>query len=132
MYKYGGSEQVHAKLASNDAHDERHPVTSLPSRWNFCLFVDEACLRSLTGSGSEAVKILTTDWQEDRVDTVAEGWEDGETDEDEEVGWLYIDPREYVDVYDRLDDAYDWDEFYQTPYEGYVEDLNDLNNGSVS
>jgi hypothetical protein len=38
----GGSKQVHVRLASNDAHDERYPVTSLPSRWDFCLCNDEA------------------------------------------------------------------------------------------
>ncbi|KAF2130128.1 hypothetical protein P153DRAFT_385365 [Dothidotthia symphoricarpi CBS 119687] len=123
--KYGGSAQVRSKLLSNDAHDEKHPVSSLPSRWNFCLFVDESSLRSLDasiGSGSPVIKILTTDWQEDRVAVVAEDWEDGETDEDwEEVGWMYMDVREYVDMYNRLDNAFDWRDFYQRPYKGYVD-----------
>ncbi|KAF2703705.1 hypothetical protein K504DRAFT_463429 [Pleomassaria siparia CBS 279.74] len=123
--RYGGSAQIRSKLLSNDAHDEKHPVSTLPPRWNFCLFVDDACLRSLDESirfGASVIKILTTDWPEDRVAAVAEGWEDGETDEEwEDVGWMYISVYEYVDVYNRLDDAFRWHDFYERPYKGYVD-----------
>jgi len=118
LEKYGGSERVREKLASNDAHDAEHPVSCLPPRWNFCLFVDAACLSEMVVSGSApvVVKILTSDWQEERIAVVAEGGEDGVTDEDwEEVGWMWMDGREYVDVYNRLDNAYNWGEFYERP-----------------
>ncbi|KAF2727647.1 hypothetical protein EJ04DRAFT_450939 [Polyplosphaeria fusca] len=121
---YGGSAQVRAKLLSNDVHDQNHPVSCLPPRWNFCLFVDEDCLRSLD-TFTKIVKIVTTNWHEARVATVAEGWEDGETDEDhEEVGWMYMDATDYVDMYDRLDSAFNWDGFYQRPPAGYIEQGN--------
>ncbi|KAF2467384.1 uncharacterized protein BDR25DRAFT_159915, partial [Lindgomyces ingoldianus] len=117
--KYGGSAQVRYKLLSNDVHDAKHPVSCLPSRWNFCLFVDEACLRSLDASimrGFPVIKILTTDWQEDRVAAVAEGWEDGETNENwEEVGWMYMGVMEYIDMYNRLDNAFEWLDWYERP-----------------
>lgn len=60
-----------------------HPAACLPTRWQFFLFVDENCLRSvdLSGARSPCVKLLTTDWEGDRAVTVAEGWEDGETDD---------------------------------------------------
>ncbi|ORY09310.1 hypothetical protein BCR34DRAFT_602955 [Clohesyomyces aquaticus] len=60
---FGGSEQIHSKLASNDLYDADHPVSCLPPRRNFCLFVDEVYLRSLDlpPVRSPAVKILTTD-----------------------------------------------------------------------
>jgi hypothetical protein len=121
----GGSERIRSKLRSNDAHDANHPVLCLPPRWNFCLFVDETCLRSLDSSrpyASPTIKILTTDWTNDRVAVVAEGWEDGETDHEfEEVGWMYVDAQDYVEWYNRLDSAFEWSDFYERPYKGYVE-----------
>jgi hypothetical protein len=118
--RYGGSSQIREKLLSNDAHDMNHPVSCLPPRWNFCLFVDDACLRSLDTS-FETVKILTTNWQQPRVATVAEGWEDGETDhEHEEVGWMYMDASAFVDMYNILDNAFYWSEWYERPASGYI------------
>jgi len=75
LEEYGGTTQIRSKLLSNDAHDLKHPVLCLPSRWTFYLYLDEACLRSLDasiGSGSPVIKILTTDWQEDRAAAATE------------------------------------------------------------
>jgi hypothetical protein len=72
---HGGSAQIRAKLLSNDAHGLKHHMSCLPPMWNFCLFVNEACFRSLDasiGSGSPVIKILTTDWQEDRAAAATE------------------------------------------------------------
>ena len=73
--EYGGSAQIRSKLLSNDAHGLKYPVSCLASRWNFYLFVDEACFRSLdASSGSEfpVIKILTTDSQENRAAAATE------------------------------------------------------------
>jgi hypothetical protein len=127
--KYGGTAQVRAKLASTDAHFPNHPVADLPPRWIFCLFVDEDCLRSLEKSTFSCVKILTTDWvkvegeEEDPV-TVAwdHEWDGGETNNDQEdVGWMYMDVADYVPSYSQLTDGHFWDTLYSRPYKGYVE-----------
>jgi hypothetical protein len=129
--KFGGTAQVRAKLLSNDAHQEphsNHPAALLPPRWQFCVFVDGDCLRSLGTSCNArdpALKILTTDWVPDRLSAATEDftmdWDGGETDHEfEEVGWMYMDMSDYVPVYDRLVTPFLWHEFYQRPYKGWV------------
>jgi hypothetical protein len=126
--KYGGSAQVRAKLASTDAHFPDHPVACLPPRWIFCLFVDEDCLRSLENSSFECVKILTTNWvgeegEEDDSITVVwnHEWDGGETNNDQEdVGWMYMDVASYVPYYSHLTSSYFWDTLYSRPYKGYI------------
>jgi hypothetical protein len=118
---YGGSAAVHAKLLSNDPYDMSHPAPSLPTRWNFCLFVDQTCLRSLDAGDAAwdiSIKILTTNWTDDRFATIADGWEDGETVEPrEEVGWMYVNGFEYVRWYNQLVGESAWwtVPFYQRP-----------------
>jgi hypothetical protein len=126
--EYGGSAQIRAKLASTDAHIPDHPVACLPPRWIFCLFVDEDCLRSLEKSPSPCVKILTTDWVEaegEEEDPKTESWEHewdgGETpDDQEDVGWTYMEVDDYVSWYYHLTDDF-WDTLYSRPYKGYVD-----------
>jgi hypothetical protein len=126
--KYDGSAQVRAKLASTDAHFSDHPVTCLSPRWIFCLFVDEDCLRSLEKSTFECVKILTTNWvreegeEEDPI-TVAwdHEWDGGETNNDQEdVGWMYMDVTSYVPYYSHLTNSSSWDTIYSRPYKSYI------------
>jgi hypothetical protein len=126
--KYGGSAQVRAKLASTDAHFLDHPVACLPPRWIFCLFVDEDCLRSLENPSSECVKILTTNWvgeegeDEDPITvTWDHEWDGGETNNDQEdVGWMYMDVTSYVPYYSHLTNSSFWDTIYSRPYKGYI------------
>jgi len=92
--RWGGQAEVRKILRSDipvgDPHwnaERHHPATCMPTRWQFCLFVDENCLRSLNESADPPgphVKILNTDWKGDRSVNIAEGWEDGETDEEME------------------------------------------------
>jgi hypothetical protein len=96
-------------------------IMSFPARWNFCLFVDEACLRAK----NPTVMILTLDWKGERAVKVAEGWADGETDDDmEDVGWMYLDALECVDFYNELVGLGDhWmDCGYQRPQKGWIRD----------
>jgi hypothetical protein len=116
---YEGRAAVHAKLLSNDIYDETHPLLSIPPRWNFCLFVDQTCLRDLDAGNAAwnlCIMLLTTNWQEDRFAKVAKGWADGETDElMEEVGWMHINVIEYVRWYSLLVAGSGWMTFYQRP-----------------
>lgn len=106
---FGGVDNVRKMFLGPHIHDRYPPVTP---RWNFCLFVDETCLRSLDCSKSHgaAVKIVNLHFDDGRCENIAEGWEDGETDDPcEEAGWMYTFVSEYVEWYDRLvyDDWYD-------------------------
>jgi hypothetical protein len=91
--------------------------------------VDEAFFRSLDasiGSGSPVIEVLTTDWQENRAaaatEVWTEDWEDGETDHEwEEIGWMYMDVMEYVVMYDRLVNPFEWHHYYERPYKASVD-----------
>ncbi|PVI08692.1 hypothetical protein DM02DRAFT_608053 [Periconia macrospinosa] len=129
---WGGTAKIHEMLrsdtpANNPSWDKKlgthHPAVGLPTRWQFCLFVDETCLRSvdLSSPRSPCVKLLTTDWEGDRAVTVAEGWEDGETDDVfEDVGWMYMDVDDFVVRYRDLMDPCEWNEVYLRPQKGDV------------
>jgi hypothetical protein len=124
----GGVAQIRSKLASNDAHhDGNHPVACLPSRWKYCLFVDEDCLRSLdpANASEPVIKLLTTEWTDDRpgapTEVWTENWDGGETDHEfEDVGWRYADVIDYVLTYQVLINPYGWEERYERPVKGYV------------
>lgn len=131
--KWGGEAEVHRMLRSNVPMSDPswrnspypyHPATCMPARWLFCLFVDEICLRSLDGANEYPhVKLLNVDWAGDRAVNVAEGWEDGETDdENADVGWMYMDVTEHVESYRNFMDPCSWWEvpLYQRPYKGFI------------
>jgi hypothetical protein len=136
LEELGGLSQVRDKLLSNDAHNApntTHPASIVPPRWQYCIFVDQDCLRSVEKGPEDpklkdpALKILTTDWELQEVEVPTEeftrDWDGGETDDGaEEVGWMYMDMTDYVAVYDRLTRAYAWQEYYERPYKSYVED----------
>ncbi|KAH7553044.1 hypothetical protein J3E72DRAFT_417423 [Bipolaris maydis] len=135
LEELGGLAQVREKLLSNDAHSApgtTHPASLVPPRWKYCIFVDQDCLRSVEKGPEEpelkdpALKILTTEWEREEAEVPTEeftrDWDGGETNDDaEEVGWMYMDMTDYVTVYDRLTDAFAWQEYYQRPYKSYVE-----------
>jgi hypothetical protein len=51
-------------------------------------------------------------------------WNGGETDNDcEDVGWMYIDMSNFIPMYRCLIMPCLWDEYYQRPYKGYVDDV---------
>ncbi|KAF2131241.1 hypothetical protein P153DRAFT_394602 [Dothidotthia symphoricarpi CBS 119687] len=138
LEELGGLTRVRDKLLSNDAHSARnttHPASIVPPRWEYCLFVDQDCLRSVEKGPEDpdlkdpALKILTTDWELEEVEVPTEeftrDWDGGETDNGaEEVGWMYMDMTDYVAVYDRLISIFAWHEYYERPYKSYVEDSN--------
>lgn len=136
LEELGGLAQVREKLLGNDAQnvpDTTHPASLVPPRWKYCIFVDEDCLHSVEKWPEEpeardpAMKILTTDWElEEEVDVphmhISRDWEGGETDDvSEEVGWMYMETTEYVDMYDRLTGAFAWHEHYQRPHRNWIE-----------
>lgn len=106
--KLRGTAQIRAKPISNTLEGV---ARRLPPRWNFCIFVDEDCLRSLDAK-FPAVKILTRNWEEK------------EEEDQEDIGWMYMDGAMlpgYVGMYALLTDLYAWHDFYQRPFEGYVD-----------
>jgi hypothetical protein len=133
----GGLTQVRDRLLSNDAlhvPNPTHPASIVPPRWQYCIFVDQDCLRSVEKGPEDpelkdpALKILTTDWELDEVDVPKEeftrDWDGAETDDGaEEVGWMYMDMTDYVTVYDRLLSVFAWEECYERPYKSYVDDV---------
>lgn len=66
---------------------------------------------------------MTMNFQGERATTIAEGWEDGETDDEgEDVGWMWhtLDVGGYLELYRDLLDGWYYDEAYQRPYKGYT------------
>lgn len=138
LEEFGGLTQVRAKLLSNDeynAPNKIHPTSTVPPRWQYCIFVDQDCLRSVEKGPEDpdmqdpALKILTTYWEPEEegepTEEFTRDWDGGETDDGgEEVGWMYMDMTDYVAVYDRLNDTFAWHEYYERPYKSYVEDTN--------
>ena len=135
--EYGGTEKIRDKLRSNEAHfkvGSMHPATSVPPRWQFCIFVDADCLCSLDmgldfEAQDPALKILTTDWELAEESTSTEefthDWDGGETDNDSEmVGWMYIEMSDYVPKYASLVRAADWYDFSQRPNKSWPDQLH--------
>jgi len=59
---------------------------------------------------------VTTDGQYERCAVVAEGWDDGESDDEtEEVGWMYMEVSKYVQACNGLENSYGWMGIYQRP-----------------
>ncbi|KAL2801093.1 hypothetical protein BJX66DRAFT_331278 [Aspergillus keveii] len=102
------------------AADLELKVRGLAPRYNFCLFVDEICLESLDYMSMPVVKVLCrfsgVRGENEREYTIYPGYEDGETEEDEEdVGWMYREVVDYCGIYVRLMEATDWYEEYVRP-----------------
>jgi hypothetical protein len=121
---HGGAERIRVKLASNDSHDGLHPVQNVPPRWKFCLVVDEACLRSLE-TNNPVVRLLTTEWDQDRADaetrTWHHGWDCSEIDEHPvETGWMYMEADDYVTMYRDLL-YFEWIEIWRGPPPGLLD-----------
>lgn len=129
LEQYGGTMEVRAKLLSNDPWHDNHPVACAPPRWQYCLFVDEDCLRSLTLSPDcPTFKFLTTNWelesQEVPMEEFTYDWVGGETDSGtEDVGWMYLGMDDIVHAYDRCIDPLGWETFYERPYKSWVDDV---------
>ncbi|KAF2748787.1 hypothetical protein M011DRAFT_466559 [Sporormia fimetaria CBS 119925] len=131
--RYGGVENGKKKILGtnkpeHETVDEKynHSYYSVPPRWNFCLFVDHQCLRSLDReecpgylrTDPPVVKMVRSWYDEGRCEEIAEGWEDGETDDPfQDVGWMYIFADSHVGWYDLLVSPQEWDEnaIYRRP-----------------
>jgi hypothetical protein len=91
-------------------------------RYNFCFLVDDICLESLERMANPVVKIVSRDWTPDSQDDEPEeeedrlNWEGGETNSEyEDVGWMYVNAYDYVDVQNDLQDGSDWADMYVRP-----------------
>ncbi|KAH7317109.1 hypothetical protein B0I35DRAFT_479884 [Stachybotrys elegans] len=90
-------------------------------RYNFCFLVDDICLESLEKMDNPVVKLVSRDWTPDSQDDEPEeeerlDWEGGETNSEyEDVGWMYVNAYEYVDVQNQLRDGGDWADMYVRP-----------------
>ncbi|KAG8165483.1 hypothetical protein KVR01_004035 [Diaporthe batatas] len=116
----GREEFSHAALARSESDAEPGPDWFLGTRWNFCLVVDDVCLESLDEMSLPVVKILWKQWgplgPDERDYQVPEGWEDGQTDEEEEdVGWMYLSICEHVEMYEKLVEPEYWSDAYVRP-----------------
>ena len=122
----GGIESIRSMIENKTVHEiwdwqpgeSLHPCWSAPPRWCFCLFVDDTCLRSL-GHEPEpgfpfrpVVKIVNLRYSRGRCENIAEGWEDGETDDpQEDVGWFYMNASSYKSFYELLEeDSTNWED----------------------
>jgi hypothetical protein len=118
--RLGGIEEIRAKLISNSLQGVAH---NLPPRWNFCIFVDDECLRSVD-KRLPAVKILVRDWEGVDSEEEEEEQDPDEYEEQEDAGWMYMDGTmlpDYVGTYSLLTDMSAWDDFYQRPLKGYLD-----------
>jgi hypothetical protein len=113
----GGIDDIRAMIRSNiigEAHEEpSHPWHLAPPRWSFCLLVDDSCLRSLNRADgfSPVVKMVNLRFPRGKCESIAEGWEDGETDDpQEDVGWMYTYAHSYEAWYQVLSDPSNWDD----------------------
>ncbi|EUC27405.1 hypothetical protein COCCADRAFT_111795 [Bipolaris zeicola 26-R-13] len=132
LEELGGLTQFREQLLINTKHHADNPLSIMPPRWRYCIFVDQHCLRSLEGGPKEpelkdpALKILTTDWDGEVTEVPAEkfteDWDGGETNDDhEDVGWMWIDMTDYAPKYTQLTSAFGWEEYHERPQRDYVE-----------
>jgi hypothetical protein len=119
--RLGGIDNIRAMIKSDticEAHEYRneeplHPWWEAPSRWCFCFLVDDICLYSLNRQDAygAVVKIVNLRFYGGRCESIAEGWEDGETDDlQEDVGWMYAYTYSLEIWYDILSDPSNWDD----------------------
>jgi hypothetical protein len=139
----GGIDNIRAMIRSNNIRETYeytrnkeplHPWWKAPPRWCFCLLVDDICLRSLnrTDGHGEVVKMVNLRFHKGRCESIAEGWEDGETDDpQEDVGWMYTNAFSHKAWYQVLSDPSDWyDEvWYWRPGRDEYPVANDVGQG---
>jgi hypothetical protein len=112
----GGIDDIRAMIRSSiigeEYEEDTHPWNLAPPRWCFCIFVDDICLRSLNHAGGHpVVKMVNLRFPGGRCENIAEGWEDGETDDPrEDVGWMYTYAYSYEAWYQLLWDNSEWDD----------------------
>lgn len=94
------------------------------TRCNYCLLVDEVCLKSLDRSASPVVKLVRKNFADEGADgggrsrvVVSLAWEGGVPDSEEgDVGWMYLPVAAYVDCCNQLHDPEFWhDGYYVRP-----------------
>jgi hypothetical protein len=133
--KEGGIDNIRAMIRSNtigEAHEEPiHPWHLVPPRWSSCLLVDDICLRSLNRADGfgPVVKMVNLRSPGGRCESIAEGWEDGETDDpQEDVGWMYTYAHSYEAWYQVLSDPSNWDDeaWYMRPEKEEYPTANDV------
>jgi hypothetical protein len=135
----GGIDSIRAMIRSKTIHEPwewepgeiLHPWWSAPPRWCFCLFVDDICLRSLNHEPGfrPVVKIVNLRYNKGRCENIADGWEDGETDDpQEDVGWMYMNASSYKSCYEVLEDGTNWEDepWYMRPAKEEYPTANDL------
>jgi hypothetical protein len=96
------------------------PWWMAPPRWGFCFLVDDICLRSLNRANGfgNVVKMVNLRFHGGRCENIAEGWEDGETDDhNEDVGWMYVNAWNHRTWCHALSDPSNWydDVWYERP-----------------
>jgi hypothetical protein len=124
----GGIDSIRAMIRSNIIGDTYEygsdeplpPWWVAPPRWGFCFLVDDICLRSLNRADGfgDVVKMVNLRFHGGRCENIAEGWEDGETDDDQEdVGWMYVNAWNHRTWYVVLSDPSNWydDVWYARP-----------------
>jgi hypothetical protein len=124
----GGVDNIRAMIRSKIIREpcELEPKELLPPwwmappRWGFCFLVDDICLRSLNRADGfgDVVKMVNLRFHGGRCENIAEGWEDGETDDhNEDVGWMYASARSHRTWYHVLSDPSNWydDVWYARP-----------------
>ncbi|EFR01562.1 hypothetical protein MGYG_04564 [Nannizzia gypsea CBS 118893] len=87
--------------------------TEFGTQYTFCLFVDDICLESINYMDPPVIKLLAKHFgaldPSERDYIIHPDYEDGETDnEEEDVGWMYFEIHEYVEMYDLLEDGTEW------------------------
>lgn len=112
-------DEEHARKADSDG-----PGYFSGTRYNYCLQVDDICLESLEHMASPVVKLVRKVWEggqeEDTVAAAAEIYHDGQgveegSMEEEDVGWMYLPVRDYVECCNQLHDVEFWDDGYYVP-----------------
>jgi hypothetical protein len=94
------------------------------ARYNFCFLIDDICLESLEKMDNPVVKLVNRNWTPESEQDEAEEdeedeklvWEGGATNgEYEDVGWMYVNAFEYLDVQNELQEDDNWSEMYTRP-----------------
>lgn len=94
-------------------------------RYNFCLLVDDVCLESLDKMSCSVAKIIERCWVPDEQDLEHEeeggeesthNWEGGMTSSEfEDVGWMYTNVSEYVELQSNLQEGDNWVHYFVRP-----------------